>query len=151
MRSDLSFPAKPDDRPAQPDDRSCLVVDVRCDSATTPPRIVVAGDIDGTNAAQLQAAVIDVLRHQRPRCIDVDLAEVTSLDAAGIRAMLLCQADARQVDCLVKLIKPQPMVYRVLQITGLLEHFGLEKPRTTAAQPWASSPAMSEANAGLLN
>ncbi len=144
MRSDLSFHAKSDDR-------SCLVVDLQCGSATTPPRIAVAGDIDGTNATQLQAAVIDVLRHQRPGRIDVDLTQVTSLDAAGIRAMLLCQADARQVDCLLKLIKPQPMVYRVLQITGLLEHFGLDKPRTTASQPWTASPTMTAATVGLLN
>ena len=143
MRSDLSFHAKSDGR-------SCLVVDLQCGSATTPPRIVVAGEIDGTNAIRLQAAVIDVLRHQRPDCIDVDLAQVTSLDAAGIRAMLLCHADARQVDCLVKLIRPQPMVYRVLQITGLLEHFGLDKPRTTTSQPWIASPA-SDASVGLLN
>ena len=144
MRSDLSFHAKSDDR-------SCLVVDLQCGSGTTPPRIVVAGDIDGTNATRLQAAVIDVLRHERPGCIDVDLAQVTSLDAAGIRAMLLSQADARQVDCRIRLIKPQPTVYRVLQITGLLEHFGLDKPRTTTSQPWITSPAISTAGVDLLN
>jgi anti-anti-sigma factor len=144
MRSDLSFHAKPDDR-------SCLVVDLQCGNASTPPRIIVAGDVDGTNATQLHAAVIDVLRHQRPGCIDVDLDQVSSLDAAGIRTMLLCQADARQVDCHLKLVKPQPMVYRVLQITGLLEHFGLDKPRTTPSQPWTATPAPDAASVSLLN
>ncbi len=87
------------------------------------------------------------LRHQRPGCIHVDLARVASLDAAGIRAMLTCQADARQIDCVLKLVKPQPPVYRVLPITGPLQHFGLDKPRTTLSPPWIASAA----SIGLLN
>ena len=58
----------------------------------------------------------------------MDLHGVTFLDAAGIRALVLCQADARQVDCQITLTQPQPVVYRVLEITGLLAHFGLTTP-----------------------
>jgi anti-anti-sigma factor len=88
----------------------------------------VFGEVDALTAGQLQKAVVDVLRDQRPGCIEMDLHGVTFLDSVGIRALVLCQADAQQVDCQIRLTKPQPVVYRVLQITGLLEHFGLTEP-----------------------
>jgi anti-anti-sigma regulatory factor len=42
---------------------------------------------------------------------------------------VLSQADAQQLDCHIRVTKPQPIVYRVLEITGLLEHFGLPIPQ----------------------
>jgi anti-anti-sigma regulatory factor len=49
---------------------------------------------------ELQHAVIEVLRRQRPACIDIDLAQVGLLDCAG--AVLLCKADAVQLDCQIR-------------------------------------------------
>jgi anti-sigma B factor antagonist len=83
---------------------------------------------DALTVGRLQKAVVDVLRRQRPSCIEMDLHGVTFLDSVGIRALVHCQSDARQVDCRITLTNPQPVVYRVLQITGLLEHFGLTTP-----------------------
>jgi anti-anti-sigma factor len=111
---------------SQPDQPS-LLVDLHC-SDTEPPRMFVFGEVDALTAGQLQQAVVEVLRQQRPNGIEMDLHGVAFLDAAGIRALLLCQADARQVDCQITLTNPQPVVYRVLQITGLLEHLGLTGP-----------------------
>jgi anti-anti-sigma factor len=59
----------------------------------------------------------------------MDLHGVSFLDSAGIHALVLCQADAQHVDCQITLTNPQPVVYRVLQVTGLLGHFGLAEPR----------------------
>ena len=39
-------------------------------------RMVVSGDVDAVTAVELQHAAIDVLRWQRPPCIDIDLAQV---------------------------------------------------------------------------
>jgi anti-anti-sigma factor len=91
--------------------------------------MVVSGSIDAAGAVRLQKAVVDVLRHHRPRSIEIDLGGVTLLDSAAIRALVLCQADAEQVDSRIRLTHAQPLVYRELQVTGLLEHFGLTRPR----------------------
>ena len=66
------------------------------------------------------------------------------MDSAGIRALLFCQADARQVDCQIRLTNPHPMVYPVLQITELLEHFGL------AAAPPSNGRNKSDRSAAAL-
>jgi len=115
-----------------------LLVDLQR-SDSEPPRMLVFGELDAVTAGQLQKAVVDLLREQRPHCIQLDLHGVSFLDSAGIRALLLCQADAQQADCQIRLTKPQPAVYRVLQITGLLDHFGLTEP-PPADQPQAETP-----------
>ena len=119
-----------------------LLVDLQR-SDSEPPRMLVFGELDALTAGPLQKAVVDLLREQRPNCIQLDLHGVGFLDSAGIRALLLCQADAQQVDCQIRLTKPQPAVYRVLQITGLLDHLGLTEPLTEplpADQPQAERP-----------
>ena len=93
-------------------------------------RLLVHGEVDGVNAGRLQRAVIDVLRRQRPTCIDIDLRGVSFLDSTGIHVLVMCQADARQLGCRIKLTGMRPMVYRALEITGLADHFG-----ATAQQP----------------
>src|SRR4051794_38694957 len=108
MYSEHLFDSRPGDQPS-------LLVDLRC-SDTEPPRMFVFGELDAVSADRLQTAVVDVLRHQHPRSLEMDLQGVTFLDSVGIRALLLCQADARQVDCQIRLTNPQPIVYQVLQI-----------------------------------
>jgi anti-anti-sigma factor len=108
----------------QSGDQPSLLVDLHC-SDTEPPRMFVFGEVDALSAGHLHKAVVDVLRDQRPRRIEMDLHGVSFLDSAGIHALVRCQADAQRVDCQITLTNPQPVVYRVLQITGLLEHFGL--------------------------
>jgi len=123
MYSEQLFDLRPADQPS-------LLVDVQR-SDTDPARMSVFGELDALSADRLQKAVIDVLRDHPPRCIELDLHGVAFLDSAGIRALVLCQADARHVDCQIRLTNPHPMVYRVLQITGLLEHFGLPAPQSS--------------------
>jgi len=48
-------------------------------------RMVVSGDVDAVTAVEFQHAAIDVLRWQRPPCIDIDMAQVGLLDRAGAR------------------------------------------------------------------
>jgi anti-anti-sigma factor len=114
--------------------RVIIGIDRRADTPTH--RITVAGDVDALNAGDLHRAVIDVLRRQQPEHIEIDLHRVTFLDSAGIRALLLCHRDAQSVECRLTLTDPRPMAYRVLQITGLLDHFGLAEAHT--AEPMGS-------------
>ena len=114
------------------------------------PLLVVAGEVDADNARRLQQAVIDVLRCGCHRQVTVDVAGVTVLTAAGIEALLLCQVDAGQLDCTVRLSDPSPGIYRVLQIAGLLERFGLIRPRPVEPRyPGQVGAAMGLVGSGL--
>jgi anti-sigma B factor antagonist len=117
------------------DDQQTLLIDVECGGDHEPPRMVVFGEVDAATADQLQNAVIDVLRRHRPPRIDMDVRGITFLGAAGISALVQCQADARQLECRIRLIGTPPVVYRVLQITGLLEHFGVPGPAPVRRVP----------------
>jgi anti-anti-sigma factor len=129
-------------------DRDLVVVDVPC-SDETAPRIVVTGALDARSTESLQRAVIGLLRCRRPSGIEIDLQGVTSLDFAGIRALLLCQADARQLECEIALRNTPSTAYRVLQVAGLLEQFGLAKPHRRAAVPVAVAAALGLVGCGL--
>jgi anti-sigma B factor antagonist len=144
MDFDLTFNAPAGDQPS-------LLVDLHC-SDTEPPRMLVFGEVDALSAGHLHKAVVEVLRDQRPRRIEMDLHGVSFLDSAGIHALVLCQADARQLDCQITLTKPQPIVYRVLQVTGLLEHFGLtEPPPADLPRAGTSSAPSRPANLQVFN
>ena len=125
------------------DDELTLLIDVQPGINAGVPRITVFGEVDGPNAERLQKAVVDVLRHRQGPRIDVDLQGVTFLDSGGIRALLLCQAAARQMDRRIVLLNPQPVVHQVLEITGLLEHFGLAGPR------WGQATRSADAGAAM--
>jgi anti-anti-sigma factor len=88
-------------------------------------RIAVTGELDELGARPLQRAVLDALRRHRPRRITIDLAGVTFLDTAGINTLIQSRADAEQLDFQLRLSNPQPLVYRVLHIVGLLALFGV--------------------------
>ncbi len=105
-----------------------VLVDVQEGTATAVARIAVFGDLDHASAYPLGRAVIHVLREQRPAHLELDLADVPFLDTGGIKVLLRCRADARQLDCRLTLSNAQPLVYRVLQIVGLLEPFGMAGP-----------------------
>jgi anti-anti-sigma factor len=97
-----------------------LGIDSSGDTATW--RVAVAGEVDDITSTQLHKAVVDVLRHHRPRRIEMDLRQVAFLDSVGIRTLLMCHSDAEQVNCQLRITDASPMVYRVLEITSLLDH-----------------------------
>jgi anti-anti-sigma factor len=70
-------------------------------------------------------AFIGAVRRHRPAIVEMNLRDVTFLDSAGIRTLVLCQADARQVDCRIMMVDTPPFARRVLEICGLLDHFRL--------------------------
>ena len=77
---------------------------------------------------------------------------MTCLDTDGILALLHCQADAQQLDCRIRLVRPQPMVYRTLQVAGLLQLFGLTKAhRNGPERPQTAGPAMGLVGSGIYN
>jgi anti-anti-sigma factor len=101
-----------------------LLVDIdRSDE--TRPRVLVAGELDVLGGTDLHNLVIDLLGRQRPGRMEIDLRGVPFLDSAGIRTLLSCHRDAQQLGCRLTVTDPHPMAYRVLEITGLLDHLGV--------------------------
>jgi anti-sigma B factor antagonist len=114
-------------------DHSSLTVTVDGNDGAHVQRITVTGEMDAVTVDDVREAVADVLRAQHPGRIEMNLRAVSFIDSVGIRNLLLCHSDAARVGCHLELIDPHPLVYRVLQITGLLDHFGLtdgHAPRT---------------------
>jgi anti-anti-sigma factor len=111
-----------------------------------PVRLLLSGDVDAVSARRLHQSLIDLLRRRCPGDIEVDVSGVTFLDSAGIEALLRCQTDARQLECRLVLAHPGPLTYRLLQVAGLLEQFGLVRTR-----PGERGPAPAGAAVGLVN
>jgi anti-sigma B factor antagonist len=92
-----------------------LDVHTRIDSAGVPI-VGLAGELDTSNAATLEAALAPILA-ERPALLIFDLGELRFMDSAGISVMV---GAAAKVDRL-QIRDPSPIVRRIVEITGLSE------------------------------
>jgi anti-anti-sigma factor len=83
-------------------------------------RVCFSGEIDLASSDVIDLAICEALLFHHPCHIDVDLAEVRFIDASGIRALLRCRAHSVEVGCQFAVTNPQPLIYRILEITGVL-------------------------------
>ncbi|WP_305783920.1 STAS domain-containing protein [Symbioplanes lichenis] len=102
-----------------------LRIEVRHDDTTSITRIIIQGDVDAVTSDRVFEVFLQALREHRPTCVDMDVSGVTFLDSSGIRTLAQCQAEARRAGSHIVLLNLPPMVRRVLEITGLLHHFGV--------------------------
>ena len=109
------------DTSPRPTPLSVHVTDADADAV----RVAAAGEIDMVTAPLLGDAITEVLRDRRPSRIDVDLADVTFMDSSGINTLVGCRGQARLLGCEMRLTNPATTVHRVLEISGLLDAFGL--------------------------
>jgi anti-sigma B factor antagonist len=87
--------------------------------------VSLAGEIDMTNAdvvlGWIRAAVddtaCDVLR--------LDLARLGFLDSAGVRMLVLVHDHAQAIGAVLEVVRPQPIVRQVLEVTGVAPELGL--------------------------
>ncbi len=126
------------DRPGTHQDFSRLMIIAERTADPACCRLVLAGELDATSSGKLHAAVLDVLHRRAPCRIELNLRGVPYLDSAGIHALLVCHADARHVHCGLTLTDPHPWAYRLLQITGLLDHFGVTRRPSNLRRRWPS-------------
>jgi anti-anti-sigma factor len=83
-------------------------------------RLSVAGEVDLTTAPTLGVRLVVVMKAHHPAVVEVDLAEVTFLDCAGIGMLVAVRDTADHTGCQIRITHPQPMVARVLDMVGLL-------------------------------
>jgi anti-anti-sigma factor len=82
--------------------------------------VAIDGEADISNASWLAAAVVEMMTLVPRRQVRIDLSGLRFLDAAGIRALLTCAGHAAARGRQLTLTDPQPVVRRLLEITGLL-------------------------------
>jgi len=101
-------------------DRPGVQVSVEPGGDPTAPVIRLSGELDLASVEATRAGIepyLDAATEQ----ITLDLEKLTFMDSSGIA--LLVQISNRVGR--VSLINVTPIVHRVLEITGLLEHFGV--------------------------
>ncbi|GIF01298.1 STAS domain-containing protein [Paractinoplanes rishiriensis] len=96
-----------------------LHIDTRCPPGGTA-HVALIGEIDLSNADGLRASLLEVLFARHPDRIEVDLAGVTFMSCGGLSALVGVGNVATRTACQLRIKYPQPVVRRVLELTGLL-------------------------------
>jgi stage II sporulation protein AA (anti-sigma F factor antagonist) len=103
-------------------DEAALLVDVIDVGAIPVLRLI--GELDVGGAAKVLEHGTRVLRaHDAGSALAVDLADLTFCDSCGVRVLYQLQQHATELDEVVILRSPQPIVRRVLELTGMTELF----------------------------
>jgi anti-sigma B factor antagonist len=87
--------------------------------------ITAGGEIDLNTEPLLREALFAALAYDDAHTVLVDMSAVTFLDATGINTLVKAHHTAVGTNRAVRLRNPQPLVTRVLRITGLEQTFGL--------------------------
>lgn len=83
--------------------------------------VVLAGELDSSNAASLKERVASISPQPTQRLI-FDLTGLRFMDSAGIAVLIGAAAQANSVS----LRNPSPIIRRVLEATGLSSVFSIE-------------------------
>jgi len=82
----------------------------------------VSGEADADNCHELGAALLGAAVGSR---LHLDLSGVSFLDSSAVSELLRVQKELGKRDVPLKIVDTSPAVHRVLEITGLLEIFGI--------------------------
>ena len=87
--------------------------------------IHIGGEIDLATGPQLQAIVVDLVDRDCHHLI-FDLEQVSFMDCAGIRVLVDARRRVKEHGGSVRLVRPRPLVWRVLALTGMTTVFPIE-------------------------
>jgi anti-anti-sigma factor len=85
----------------------------------------VKGDLDAFSAPSLEAEVANLVEGSTSDVV-LDLSSTGFLDSSGLRALLVAERAALDHGGQLTLRAPSEPVQRLLEITGLAEHFPVE-------------------------
>lgn len=88
--------------------------------APSTARVAVVGEVDLATAHLLRDRLLDIQRERTPAVLDVNVAGVTFLDCTGISALVAARNAAVRAGGQLRISDPQPIVRRMLEVTGLL-------------------------------
>jgi anti-anti-sigma factor len=97
-----------------------LDIDASCPSPGAV-RVAVVGEIDLSTCDVLRVRLHNVLSALHPHHIEVDLGGVTFMDCGGLTVLVVLNQAAARSGCRLWITNPQPIVRRVLDLTGLLD------------------------------
>lgn len=86
--------------------------------------IQAGGEIDLATSPQLQAVLVELVDRGCHQLI-IDLEQVSFLDCAGIRVLVDARRRAQEHGGSLKLVRPRPLVRRVLEITEMTTVFSI--------------------------
>lgn len=116
-----------------------LHIDVTGCAADGAIQMRLAGELDSQEAERLHAGFADLVQRYAPTPIHVDATDLTFLDSAGTRALLICHRMAERAGSHMSIPQVHPSVFQVLRITGLLTVFDVSgqasSPAGSAARP----------------
>ena len=98
------------------------------------PLIVLSGEVDLTNAAELSELVTGQLANGT-RHLTVDMDGLDFADTAGIRVFLLAAKTLRQRGGYLVLLRPQRTLARILDILGAEEVLTIQAGTGVAPEP----------------
>jgi anti-anti-sigma factor len=99
-------------------------------------RVALAGEIDLATRGELQAGLLGILAAEKPRHMEVDLAGVTFMSCAGLTVLIIVGKAAADAGCPLWITNPQPIVLRILDLTGLAGLLTPVAPQLRAEGPW---------------
>jgi anti-sigma B factor antagonist len=107
--------------------------------------IHIGGEIDLATCPRLQAVVVDLVDRGCNQLI-LDLDQVSFLDCAGIRVLVDARRRVQEHGGSVRLVRPRPLVWRVLALTGMSTVFPIDTSlgEATASTAWPHAAASPE-------
>jgi len=101
------------------------IITVESARTTDAVAIVVTGEVDASNCVELQDDLVRLAATDGDALCTVDLTGVGFMDSSGLRALLLGQRALSDSGKTMAIVGVSDSVHRLLEITGLLERFGL--------------------------
>lgn len=83
----------------------------------------LCGELDIASAPDLREQLLVLLDRRTPSCLIVDLSRLEFIDSSGTAVLVNTDRRAKLLNCTLALVAPSPAVSRVLQISGLDQHF----------------------------
>jgi anti-anti-sigma factor len=99
-----------------------LIVDLTEEGDLTV--LTVRGELDAYSAATLDAAFDEALAGGAQRLV-LDLSDVGFIDSSGLRSMIRARKQVGDAPEALRIRNPQAATVRLLDITGLTDHFPL--------------------------
>lgn len=96
---------------------------VSIDSEQSDPLVTVVGEVDADNCADFGSLLLTA--PSEGELVHLDLSGLSFIDSSGISELVRVGDEFSSRGQALKIKNPSDAVRRVLDITGLLEHFGI--------------------------